>query len=209
MPVASARKVSLSIFQMMKLVIFFAVAFASIAPEFHLWQAGVVERGSARGLAVAVIFGATLVPLEWAGLSLLLVRRGHQRDRLILGLLLCSALVALVTACWTFVDDVVPAFRYVGAPPSALDSLLMASVVILVLAAACAFLGAKLVRKSFNALMEAPAPELKRNIEGITLVVTRAQYIDSQGVNPADPELAEMIEEFEPAGRLRVIDVGV
>ena len=67
MPADSTKRLRLSIFQLMKLVVFFAVAFASVAPMVHLWQAGVVQGGSLSGLAVVAIFEGVLVPLIMGG----------------------------------------------------------------------------------------------------------------------------------------------
>ncbi len=146
MPTTSSPRLNLSIFQVMKAVIFFAVAFASIAPMIHLWQAGVVSGGGLAGLVSVAIFGGVLVPLEWIGLSLILIRRGPHRDTLILCLLLCSVLVALGTACWIFLNHLLPAYRRVAARWSIATSMLIASVVIVILSSATVFLMGRLVR---------------------------------------------------------------
>ncbi len=54
------------------------------------------------------IFESVAVPLVWAGLSFVLIRRGGWRDRLITGLLLCSTSVALAFACWLFFAYLIP-----------------------------------------------------------------------------------------------------
>jgi hypothetical protein len=147
---AISTKINLSIYQMMKLVIFFAVAFASIAPMVHLWQAGVVEGGAERGLVFVAIFGAVLVPLEWIGMSLILVRRGPWRENLIVCLLLCSVLVALGTACWMLIYHFIPALRRISVRGDVVTSILIALAVILVLSAASVFLMGKLIRGHFH-----------------------------------------------------------
>jgi hypothetical protein len=146
MPTTSSPRLNLSIFQMMKVVIFFAVAFASIAPMIHLWQAGVVGGGGLTGLVSVAVFGAVLVPLEWIGLSLILIRSGPRRDTLILCLLLCSVLVALATACWMFLYQLLPAYRRGAARWNIAIPMLIASAVIVILTAATAFLAGRLVR---------------------------------------------------------------
>jgi len=146
MPADSAGRWNLSIFQMMKLVVFFAVAFASVAPMVHLWQAGAVQGGSAAGLGFVAIFGAVLVPLEWIGLSLVLVRRGPGRDTLILCLLLCSVLVALSAACWILFYQLLPALRRGTGPPDMVIAMSINSLVVLILAAGGLFLAGRIVR---------------------------------------------------------------
>jgi hypothetical protein len=94
------NRFQLSLVQMMKLVIYAAVASACAAPMAHLWQVGVVEGGRIQGLLGVVLFESVLVPLVWVGLSVLLIRRGAWRDGLICALMLCSVSVALGTACW-------------------------------------------------------------------------------------------------------------
>jgi hypothetical protein len=146
LPVSSPSRTRLSIFQMMKLVIFFAVASASIAPMVHLWEAGVVGGGGLTGLLTVAIFGAVLVPLEWIGLSLLLIPRGSWRDTLIASLLLCSVLVALATACWIFMYQLVPVFRRTAARWDVVIAVLITSTVIIVLGTATVFLARMLLR---------------------------------------------------------------
>ena len=141
MPADSAGRWNLSIFQMMKLVVFFAVAFASVAPMVHLWQAGAVH-----GLLSVAIFGAVLVPLGWIGLSVILVRRGPWRDALILCLLLCSVLVALATACQPLVFQLIPALRRAGTRWDVVTAMSINSLIVLILAAASLFLVGRLIR---------------------------------------------------------------
>jgi hypothetical protein len=148
MPVSFASRTNLSIFQMMKLVIFFAVASASIAPMVHLWEAGVVGGGGLTGLLTVAIFGAVLVPLEWIGLSLILIPRGTWRDTLIICLLLCSVLVALGTACWILMYQLVPVSRRTAARWDVVIGMSITSAVILVLGAASVFLGRMLLRNT-------------------------------------------------------------
>jgi hypothetical protein len=146
MPPDSTNRLRLSVFQLMKLVVVFAVAFSAVAPMVHLWQAGAVQGGSLSGLASVAIFGAVLVPLIWVGLSLILIRRGPWRDTLIVGLLLCSVLVALATACWMLVYQLVPAYRRSFARWDVTIAMLINTVVVLVLCAAGLFLVGWLTR---------------------------------------------------------------
>ena len=70
----------LSILQLMRVVIFFAVAFACVAPLVRLRRVGVVQGDSVQGLLFIIIFEAVAVPLVWVLLSFVLVRRGTGRD---------------------------------------------------------------------------------------------------------------------------------
>ena len=112
----------------------------------HLWQAGAVQGGSPAGLGFVAIFGAVLVPLEWIGLSLILVRPGPWRDALILGLLLGSVLVALATACWTLVSQLIPALRRAGTRWDIVIAMSINSLIVLILAAASLFLVGRPIR---------------------------------------------------------------
>ncbi len=146
MPADSTKRLRLSIVQLMKLVVFFAVAFAAVAPMVHLWQAGVVQGGSLSGLAVVAIFEGVLLPLIWVGMSLILIRRGAWRDALIISLLLCSVVVALATACWVLVFYLFPAFKSSATPWEVAIAMLIHSVVVLILCAASLFLIGKLTK---------------------------------------------------------------
>ena len=67
---------TISILQLMKCVVYCAVASACVAPMFQLWRVGVVGGGTARGLVSITFFEAIVVPLAWVGLSACLIRRG-------------------------------------------------------------------------------------------------------------------------------------
>jgi hypothetical protein len=97
---STTNRLQLSLVQVVKLVLYCAVASACVAPMLHLWQNGVVDGGSFRGLVGVALFESVLVPLVWVGLSVFLVSRGAWRDGLICALLFCSVSVALGIACW-------------------------------------------------------------------------------------------------------------
>jgi hypothetical protein len=100
--VASLTQTRLSIVQLMKLVVFAAVASACIAPMVNLWRAGVAPAW------MGVVLEGVAVPLAMAGLSIVLIRRGPRRDRLFMWLLLISVTVALITASWFFATQTFP-----------------------------------------------------------------------------------------------------
>jgi hypothetical protein len=137
---ATTRRLRLSLVQVMKLVVYCAVASACAAPMVRLWRIGFVNGGTFQGLVSVVLFEAVLVPLVWVGLSLLLVRRGASRDGLICALLLCSVSVALGIACWSLFAYTLPvygnAFAWVA--------LLLNAMVILTLIAAMLWLSPRL-----------------------------------------------------------------
>ena len=136
---------SLSLLQMMKAVIFCAVAFACISPMLRLWQIGVVQGGTARGLVSVAIFEAVVVPLAWAGLAFVLIRRGTWSDGQITALLLCSVSVALGFACWALIAYTIPAL-WNPYERAGISSLALHATVILALAAATLFLSLRLWR---------------------------------------------------------------
>ncbi len=80
----------LSLTQMMKLVLFAAVASASVAPMAHLREAGVI--GS---WIVVILWGGVAAPLACALMAFLVIRRGPFKDWLIRAFLLASVGVAL------------------------------------------------------------------------------------------------------------------
>jgi hypothetical protein len=112
---------------MMKLVVYCAVASACVAP---MWRIGAVAGGAARGLVGVVLLEGVVVPLVWAGLSVVLVRRGAWRDGLIAALLLWSVSMALAIAGWRFYRYTIPA--YVWWPPGTRDRVLAANVLAIV-----------------------------------------------------------------------------
>jgi hypothetical protein len=142
---AITHRLRLSLVQVMKLVVYCAVASACVAPMVQLWRIVVVDAGSLQGLVAVVLFESVLVPLAWVALSLLLVRRGAWRDGLICTLLLCSVSVALGIASWSLFAYTIPAygnpFERVG-----LSALTLHVMVILTLVAAILWLSFRLWR---------------------------------------------------------------
>lgn len=148
-------RIRLTLVQLMKMVIFCAVASACVAPMFHLWRVGI-----ARASAV-VVFEAFLVPLVLAGLSFILVRRGPWKDDLIACLLLCSVSVALGFAVWLLVCYTIPAYSDPRVGPESrisLAGLILHVTVILSLAGAFLILLIGLLRRF--------VPELRRLLFG-------------------------------------------
>ena len=78
----------------MKLVAFCAVGFACVSPML-----AIPHGKDPASYAVLAAFEGVAVPLVWTGLSMVLVRRGPWRDRLVMSLLLCSVSIALVFGC--------------------------------------------------------------------------------------------------------------
>ncbi len=151
MKLARPRRLALSLLQVMKLVVFAAVAFACVAPMLHLWQVGVVQAGTATGLIVVALFEGIAVPLVWAGLSFALIRRGPWRDRLITAFLLGSVAVALGVGSWLLVAFAIPDFLDTSRPADrrlGVSALALHVGVILALAAAMLFLSLRLRRRA-------------------------------------------------------------
>lgn len=135
---------SLSLSQMMKAVAFAAVAFACVAPLLRNQQD--VTGWTWRGMVAIATFGGVAIPLAWAGLAALLIRRGPWRDALIIRFLLSSASVALAFAGWSFLQHVPTASGDpVERPVRALMATLLSGI-IGVLGAACIFLIRRLRR---------------------------------------------------------------
>jgi hypothetical protein len=158
MKVESPGQTRLSIIQLMKVVVFCAVAFACVAPMLHLWQIGVVNGGTAQGLLVVAIFEAIAVPLVWAGLSLCLIRRGDWRDGLISLFLLCSVVAALGVSCWLLVAYTIPAYGNPLDPPERrvdISSVALHVLIILSLSAATLFLSLRFRRMRSRAVVHA------------------------------------------------------
>ena len=146
---AIPNRPTLSLIQVMKLVIFCAVAFACVTPMLNLWHAGVVQGGSLRGLVFVALFEAILVPVAWVVVCLFLVRRGPRRDRLITGLLLCPVAIALGLACWMVISYTIPAFGNPADPPEkrvGASFVTLHVLALLALAAAALFLSLRLRR---------------------------------------------------------------
>jgi hypothetical protein len=104
------KRLRLSLLQVMKLVAYCAVGSACVAPMWRLWRMGVVGGGTVQGLVSVALFEAIVVPLVWAGLSFILVRRGAWRDGLIFILLLWPVIVALTFAGWMLFAYTIPAY---------------------------------------------------------------------------------------------------
>jgi hypothetical protein len=136
---------TLSILQLIKCVVYCAVASACVAPMFHLWRVGVVGGGTARALASIALFEAIVIPVAWVGLSVCLIRRGAWRDALITSLLLSSVCVALGFAFWTLGAYTIPAYKQ-SSNGVGLESLSVHIITILTLVAAALFLAARLRR---------------------------------------------------------------
>jgi len=136
-------RLTLSLLQVMKFVVYCAVALACVTPMLNLWQAGVMHGGAPEGLFGVAIFEAVVMPLAWVGLSFVLIRRGAWRDGLITALLLCSVVVALGFASWLLVAYTIPQYGnpYAGpANPVGVAWLIKHMLAILALAAATLFL---------------------------------------------------------------------
>src|SRR4051794_29117478 len=84
----------LSLLQLAKVILACAVASACITPTFRLFQYGLAN------LSSVLIVDAIAVPLVWALLGYVLVRRGPRRALMIVALLLCSVMVALGSLIW-------------------------------------------------------------------------------------------------------------
>jgi hypothetical protein len=137
---------------MAKLVVFFAVGLACVAPMLNLWRAGVVNGGTAQGLIGIALFEAVVVPLVWVALSFVLVRRGVWRDRLITALLLASVSVALGFATWALIGYTIPTYSYPNVAPESrpgLASLALHATVIATLSAAALYLSMRLMGRAF------------------------------------------------------------
>ena len=135
----------LTLLQAMKLIVFCAAAFASVAPMVHLWQAGV-----ARGSAV-VLFEAVVVPLVLATLAFILLRPGPRKDCFIISSPLCSISFALGFAAYSFWSFTLPTFWNAQVHPRDRTSgagLATHIAAILALSAGFAFLVMGLVRNS-------------------------------------------------------------
>lgn len=139
--------------QVMKLVVFCAVAFACVAPLLPAVQGG-------EQVIATMILEAVAVPVVWAGLSLVLVRRGEFRDRLVTILLLVSVSVALGFACVGFVVITIASLRN-PTMEGDLIFLLGDLLVTLALAAAACFLASRLLkRRATEATSSVETPEL-------------------------------------------------
>ena len=150
MPAALPDRWRLSLLQVMKLVVYGAVAAACAAPMLRLWGAGFVEGGTRRGLVLVALFEAIVVPLAWACLSFVLLPRGPSRDRWIAAMLLGSVAMAAAISLWLLVAYTVPAYRNLSGPPEKrvdLTSLVIHLLAILALTAATAFLALRLRRR--------------------------------------------------------------
>jgi hypothetical protein len=148
-------RIRLTLVQLMKMVIFCAVASACVAPMFHLWRVGVAQASA------VVVFEAFLVPLVLAGLSFILVRRGPWKDDLIAFLLLCSVSVALGFAVWLFVFYTIPTYSDPRVGPesrTSLAGLMLHVLVALTLAAALILLLVGLVRRVVQRTRQARRP---------------------------------------------------
>lgn len=88
---------SLSIRQMMKLVVFGAIASACLAPGYHLIELGVSTWSG------SLIMEGVIVPLALALTAFPLVRKGPIKDWLIRALLLVSVTVALGVAIYLLI----------------------------------------------------------------------------------------------------------
>jgi hypothetical protein len=86
--------VRLSIAQLAKVVLAFAVACAVITPSFRCIQHGLP------GVREALVADAVMVPLTWALLAFVLMKRGSHRASLIDVLLLCAVAVVLGYIVW-------------------------------------------------------------------------------------------------------------
>jgi hypothetical protein len=119
-----------------------------VTPMVRLWQIGAAKNPGA--FAFALLFEAVAVPLVWATLSFVLVRRGPWKVRIIAALLLCSTGVALGFAIWTLASYTIPTFNNPLIAPgnrSGLRELTIHVAVILGLAAASLFLVVRIVRR--------------------------------------------------------------
>ena len=97
-------RIRLTLVQLMKMVIFCAVASACVAPMFHLWRVGVAQ---ARRWSCS---RRSWCPWSWRGSHSSSYGRGPWKDDLIACLLLCSVSVALGFAVWLLVFYTIPAY---------------------------------------------------------------------------------------------------
>jgi hypothetical protein len=143
---AVTNRPRLSLLQMMKLVAYCAVTSACVAPMWRLWRIGAIAGGTVQDLVGVVLLEGVVLPLVWAGLSVVLVHRGAWRDRLIAALLLWSISLALAIAWWTFYRHTLPAYAH-GWPHGTADRVLAANVLAIVtLTASALFLLRRLWR---------------------------------------------------------------
>lgn len=132
---------ALSLAQLMKFVVFCAVACAIVVPILGAWRShGGIRTGDFVDIALWV---AIFVPLAWIALSLVLVRRGAWKDGLILALLLCPVTASLWVAFLVLFTYAIPSRSDpLVAPKDRADVhfLIMNLVIILVLSCADLFL---------------------------------------------------------------------
>jgi len=147
----------LTLLQLMKAVVYFAVAFACVSPMLRLWQGGGVNGGSEQGLVAVAIFSGIAVPLAWACLTLFVIRRETLRDRLVVAFLLGSVSMAEGFASWAFFAFTLREF--LQSPRITMSTVLGHSLVMLLLGAAMAFLVLRLWRNSKASRIDPGAEE--------------------------------------------------
>ncbi|WP_152050901.1 hypothetical protein [Tautonia marina] len=91
-PISGRHRIrpAFTIRQLMGLVVYAAVACACAVPAVRLWEYGIVDPSFLGALVPPVI------ALGWAATSMLLVRRGRGRTRLVASLLLFAVSVGLI-----------------------------------------------------------------------------------------------------------------
>jgi hypothetical protein len=92
---AQIPRLRLSLTQMMKLVLFAAVASATVAPMAQLKEAGVIPN-----LSAVVLWGGVAAPLACAVTALLVIQPGPSKDWIIRALVLVSVGFALGAAIY-------------------------------------------------------------------------------------------------------------
>lgn len=146
-----------TLFSMMKLVAFWAVGCACVAPMLNLRRAGAIGGGPTQSFAALAVWSAVVVPLVWAGLSFSLIRRGAWRDRLILALLLSPVATALVLAIVFLFGYTLAVYNNPNISPEdriGLPSLALHLATILTLGAAVFFLVSRLIPKVARGLRQ-------------------------------------------------------
>jgi hypothetical protein len=135
---------------MMIFVLYGAAAMACVAPVYQFWRAGSLE--FARGVMgrigtalVVAVFEGIAIPVAWAVLSLVVVRRGVTRDNLVMSFLLAALSVAFMLMTFLMVAFQIPSLS--RAPlGEALQRLVMISATLLFLGGGTVFLIVRLIK---------------------------------------------------------------
>lgn len=90
----------LTIAQIMKLVVYCAVACACVAPMMRLVKVSGGLHGPVGPTGIVGLWAAITVPLVWAGVSFLMIRPGRVRDQIILAFLIIPVGMMLGLGTW-------------------------------------------------------------------------------------------------------------